>query len=79
MTRYLTINDAASALSVSVNTVRSMLPKLNAVDLRGGGGKNRLIRIPVEAIERFLRDCEIIPPATKKSKPTEWHIERRKS
>ena len=61
--RYLTIRDAADALSVSVNTVRAMLPRLGAVDLKGGSGKNRMIRIPEDAITEYLRGCEICEPA----------------
>lgn len=64
MTNYLTINDAAKRLSVSVNTIRSMLTKLGAVDLKRGNGKNRMIRIPEEAIEAYLRGCAIPRPVS---------------
>ena len=84
MTQYLTISDAAEALSVSVNTIRAMLPKLGAVDLKGGSGKNRMIRIPEDAITAYLRECGIPDPAavieSRIAKPeTPFRLERRKS
>ena len=78
--KLLTIRDAAAALSVSVNTVRSMLPKLGAVDLKRGGGKNRQIRIPEEAIIAYLRGCEIMDPLPEQvitNRP--FWLERRKA
>lgn len=79
--KYLTINAAAEALGVSVNTIRGLLPKLGAVDLRRGQGKNRLIRIPVAGITDYLRECEIRAPAPvleiTVSKP--FRLERRKA
>jgi len=84
MTQYLTISDAAEALSVSVNTIRAMLPKLGAVDLKGGSGKNRMIRIPEDAITAYLRECGIPDPAAvieiQTTKPKEpFRLERRKT
>lgn len=81
MQRFLTIRDAAAALDVSVNTLRSMLPKLGAVDLKYGAGKNRMIRIPEDAILAYLRGCEIgepvqIEPA---AKVKEFRLERRRA
>ena len=64
MTNYLTINDAAKRLSVSVNTIRSMLTKLGAVDLKRGNGKNRMIRIPEDSILEYLRGCAIPRPVS---------------
>ena len=79
--QYLTINKAASALSVSVNTLRRMLPLLGAVDIKKGAGKNRQIRIPVEGIERYLSGCEIhgadIDPGAKPNVPL--RLERRRA
>ena len=62
MNRYLTIEAAAEALSVSQDTIRRMLPQLGAVDLAGGRGGKRLIRIPEKSLEQYLRDCVILPP-----------------
>lgn len=64
--KLVTIEEAARMLSVSVNTVRSLLPKLGAVDLRGGKGTNRLIRIPEENILSYLEACVIIAPVPAK-------------
>lgn len=83
MTQYLTIRDAAEKLSVSVNTVRSLLPKLGAVDMRNGARKNRMIRIPEDAILAYLRGCEIVQPeiivptVVQINKP--FRLERRKT
>lgn len=81
--QYLTIDEAADALGVCVNTIRKLLPELGAVDvLKGSNGKKRLIRIPEWAIEAYLDGCRIIPPkaAVKKPKPkTVMKIERRKA
>ena len=79
--KYLTINDAANVLGVSVNTIRGLLPKLRAVDLRRGQGKNRLIRIPEDGITEYLRECEIRAPAPVReitvNKP--FRLERRRA
>ena len=81
MTKLLTIRDAAENLSVSINTIRSLLPKLGAVDMRNGAGKNRMIRIPEDAILAYLRGCEIVQPepipAVTKAKP--FRLERRRA
>ena len=69
MGRLMTIQQAAELLSVSEDTIRRMLPKLGAVDLAGGKGGKRLIRIPETALNKYLRECEILPPLK---------IERRK-
>ena len=61
--RLLTIEQAAEMLAVHPNTVRGMLAKLGAVDLKGGRGKNRLSRIPEEGITAYLRTCAIRTPA----------------
>ena len=66
MTNYLTINDTAAVLNVSVNTVRSMLPKLGAIDLKGGNGKNRMIRIPEDTVTAYLQGCKIKEPISMK-------------
>lgn len=64
--KLLTMEEAAEAMSVSVNTVRSLLPRLGAVDLRGGRGTNRLIRIPEENIAAYIRECRIMAPVSMK-------------
>lgn len=81
MTNYLTIRDAAEKLSVSINTLRSLLPKLGAVDMRGGAGKNRMIRIPEDAILAYLRGCEIVQPALEPAEntPRVFRLERRRA
>lgn len=79
MTRLLTVEEAAEQLSVHPNTVRAMLTKLGAVDLSGGQGKRRLIRIPEAALEAYLRECEIMRPTPEKKTPkTTWRLERRR-
>lgn len=38
-----------------------------------------MIRIPVEALEAFLGERRILPPATRKPAPAaDWHISRRR-
>lgn len=64
MGRLMTIQQAAELLSVSEDTIRRILPKLGAVDLAGGRGGKRLIRIPETALNKYLRECEILPPLT---------------
>ena len=77
--QYLTIQETADALSVSPDTIRRMLAKLGAVDLNRGRGKNRIIRIPVEALEAFLGERRILPPAGTKQPPkADWHLPRRR-
>lgn len=84
--KLLTMEAAAEAMSVSLNTLRSLLPKLGAVDLRGGSGKNRMIRIPEENIMAYLGTCTItVPPSAKELKELEkqakakpFKLERRK-
>lgn len=77
--QYLTIQSAAEALSVSPDTIRRMLPRLGAVDLNQGRGKNRMIRIPVDALEAYLGERRILPPAERKPAPAKgWHIEKRR-
>ena len=88
MTNYLTIRDAAEKLSVSINTIRSLLPQLGAVDMRGGAGKNRMIRIPEDAILAYLSGCEIPRPlsfaelqelAAEEENPKPFRLERRRA
>lgn len=64
--RLLTMEAAAEMMSVSLNTLRSLLPKLGAVDLRGGNGKNRMIRIPEASIMAYLEGCVIKAPVSQK-------------
>ena len=80
MTRMLTIEETADMLSVHPNTIRGMLTKLGAVDLSGGQGKRRLIRIPERNLEAYLRDCEILKPLpAKRAVKTGWKLERRRT
>ena len=66
MTRYMTIDQVADALSVHANTIRRMLPQLGAIDLTGGKGGKRLIRIPETAVTAFLRERMILAPIKRK-------------
>lgn len=84
MKELYTVNQAAAMLNVSVNTVRSLLPQLGAVDIRRGTGKNRTIRIPEESIQAYLRGCKICPPPSKEelqaAKPAKpFRLERRRA
>lgn len=74
--RLLTIEQAAEVLAVHPNTVRSLLPKIGAVDL-SQGGKKRLLCIPESNLERYVRDCTITRPE-RRTTAREWHIERRR-
>ena len=79
MTTYLTIQQVADALAVDHKTVRRMLPRIGAVDIAEPGAKRRTIRIPAEALDRFLQGCAIRPPAPAvQRKPTEIKFERRR-
>lgn len=78
--KYLTIQQTAEALAVSEDTVRRMLPKLGAVDLSGGRGGKRLIRIPEDHLRDYLHDCRILPPVKiERMKQVQFYIERRKA
>lgn len=77
--QYLTISEAARALSVCENTIRSMLPELRAVDVKKGAKSKRLIRIPVWAIEAYLDGCEISKPVPVQRNETVLKIERRRA
>ena len=81
MTRYLTIEAAADALSVSTDTIRRMLPRLGAVDIARPGARKRLIRIPEKALEGWLQEQRILPPVppVEKHKTKPFYIERRKA
>ena len=78
--QYLTIQQAADALAVDHKTIRRMLPRLGAVDIAEPGAKRRTIRIPVEALERFLQGCAIRPPApaAERGTPRTVKFERRR-
>lgn len=77
--QYLTIQQTADMLAVDHKTIRRMLPRLGAVDIAEPGAKRRTIRIPAEALERFLQGCAIRPPAPKaQGKPTVIKFERRR-
>lgn len=80
MTKFLTIQQAAEMLAVSQDTIRRMLTKLGAVDLTGGKGGKRLIRIPEKALAAFLTDCEIYAPQlAQRAVRTEFKLERRRA
>lgn len=72
MQKYLTIDEAAEALSVHTSTIRRLLPALGAVDLTQGMGGKRLIRIPETAIMAYLRKCLILPPIPAKQRKGGW-------
>lgn len=57
--QMLTIEQAAACLGISQKTVRLILPDLGAVDLLGGRGQRRIIRIPEAALEAYLSKCRI--------------------
>ena len=57
--QMLTIEQAAESLGISQKTVRLLLPDLGAVDLLGGKGQRRIIRIPEEALHAYLSKCRI--------------------
>ena len=81
MGKYLTIQQAAEMLSVSTDTIRRMLPKLDAVDMMEGQAGRRLIRIPEQALEAYLSDCRILPPLPAKkpaAKQTAFKIPRHR-
>ena len=80
MGKYLTIQQAAEMLAVSTDTIRRMLPKLDAVDLTGGKGNKRLIRIPEKALTAYLTDCEIYAPQpVRKVTKADFKLERRRA
>ena len=80
MEKHLTIAQTAEKLGVHENTVRRMLPMLRATDLTHGRGKRRMIRIPEDAVEEYLREGLILPPdTTKPARPTTYHFERRRA
>ena len=80
MQNFLTIKRAAEMLSVDEKTVRRMLPRLEAVNMATPGARKRLIRIPVDALERFLQGC-VIPEAIAihMAKAEPIYFERRKA
>ena len=79
MTRLLTIEEAAEAMSVHPNTIRSLLPRLGAIDLNQGRKGNRLIRIPEKGIEAYLRDSIILQPLPIRQKKPSYKLERRRA
>ena len=80
MTPYLTIQQAAEALAVSQDTIRRMLPALGAVDLTGGKGGKRLIRIPEKALSAYLTGCAIeSPQPARAAAKVEFRLERRRA
>ena len=80
MAKYLTIQQAAEMLAVSQDTIRRMLTKLGAVDLTGGKGSKRLIRIPERALSAYLTDCEIYAPQpARKVSKADFKLERRRA
>ena len=57
--KLLTIEQTAEILNVHPDTVRRMLPRLDAKDLTQGTKGKRIIRIPETALNKYLRDCTI--------------------
>lgn len=62
MNRLLTVNEASEYLGLSQTKVRAILPRLGAVDLSRGEGKQRCIRIPWDGIRSYLDECRIRQP-----------------
>ena len=80
MTQYMTIGQAAERLAVDHKTVRRMLESIGAVDVGRPGAKRRTIRIPEEALERFLRGREITKAVTaQRAVGTTYYFERRRT
>lgn len=79
MTKLLTIDEAAEAMSVHPNTVRSLLSRLGAIDLNQGRKGKRLIRIPEKNIEAYLRESVILPPMPKRTARPTYKLERRRA
>jgi excisionase family DNA binding protein len=50
--RFLTVSEAAARLQVSAKTIRRLIERGDLPALRIG----RLVRIPEESFERFLKD-----------------------
>lgn len=73
----LTIEQAAESLGVSSKTIRTILPDLGAVDLLGGRGQRRIIRIPEDAIMAYLSKCRIMaePKPQKRTKAKEQALD----
>ena len=78
MGKYLTIQQAAEMLAVSTDTIRRMLPKLDAVDMTDGKAGRRLIRIPERALEAYLNGCRILPPVPMQKKAV-FHLDRHRT
>lgn len=68
----LTVKQAAASLGVSEQIIRSILPELGAVDLLNGKSRKRLIRIPEDKLDAYLKSCRIQTAAApaKTTKPT---------
>lgn len=70
--QMLTIEQAAVRLGVSQKTIRGMLPDLGALDLLNGKSRKRLIRIPEDRLDAYLKSCRIQTAAApaKTTKPS---------
>ena len=80
MQQYLTIQQAAERLAVDEKTIRRMLTRIGAVNMARPGARRRLIRIPEDALERFLQGCAIRPPMPMATRNvTEIRFERRRA
>ena len=68
----LTVKQAAASLGVSEQIIRSILPELGAVDLLNGKSRKRLIRIPEDKLDAYLKSCRIQTAAApaKTTKPS---------
>ena len=81
--QLLTIEQAANLLQVSAGTVRNLLPRLGAVDLNQGSKGRRLIRIPRQNVDLYLRGS-MIPEAERRTSEKAgprpgFHFERRRA
>lgn len=72
--KHYTIDQTAEMLGVSRNTILRLLPNLGAVDLRGGEGGKRMIRIPEAGINRYLAGCRIRGTVETPQKKGGWYI-----
>ena len=62
--KLLTLEEAADALGVHKNTLRSLLPKIGYVDLNRGKTQRRLIRIRESDLAAYVARCAIQPKRT---------------
>lgn len=62
----LTIKEVAIRLQCDESTVRKLLSELQAVDLKQGKSKKRMIRIPEKGLDDYLKKCCVLPDVVQK-------------